>query len=131
MKKINSIDYGAKVIGIGLLLMLILPGLLLGINIFLESTYVLFGALFLFLAGAAILIGFAVLLLIELRQDKKIDTYYSKHKNIRIRLANGKFECGACGSRNVSEDTAICNMCGCKFENWADRTPQEIINKNL
>lgn len=131
MKKINSIDYGGKVIGIGLLIMLILPGMLLGINAFLNYQYVFMIAGFLFLTGAAILICFAVLLLIELRQDKKIDTYYSKHKNIKIRLADGKFECGACGSRTVSEDTAICNMCGCKFESWADRTPQEIINKNV
>lgn len=128
MKKINSIDYGAKVIGIGLLLMLILPGLLLGINIFLESTYVLFGALFLFMAGAAILIGFSVVLLIEFGQDKKIDTYYSKHKNIKIPLGGGKFECGACGSRTISEETTICNMCGCRFENCEDKTPEEILN---
>lgn len=49
MKKINSIDYGAKVIGIGLIFL------------------------------AVIEIGFGCHLAIELRQDKLIDRYYSEH----------------------------------------------------
>ena len=75
MKKINSINYGGKVIGVGLMSMLIVPGILQGLNTFFECCYISVIANFLFMAGTGILICFAGLLLIEFRQDKSVSYY--------------------------------------------------------
>lgn len=127
MKKINSINYGGKVIGIGLMSMLIIPGTLLWLNTLFECRYISIIVNLLFMIGAGILICFVGLLLIEFHQDKRIDKYYSEHKNVKIKLANGKCECSMCGSRTICVDSTFCNMCGCKYEDREDRTPQEIL----
>ena len=127
MKKINSINYGGKVIGVGLVSMLIVPGILQGLNTFFGCCYISVIANLLFMAGTGILICFVGLLLIEFWQDKRIDKYYSEHKNVKIELTNGKWECSACGSRTICSDSTFCNMCGCKYEDRKDRTPQEIL----
>lgn len=127
MKKINSINYGGKVIGTGLMSMLIVPAILQWLNTLFECYYISIIANLLFMVGAGILISFVGLLLIEFQQDKRIDKYYSRHKNIKIELANGKWECGVCGSRTICEGSTFCNMCGCKYEDRKDRTPQEIL----
>lgn len=116
MKKINSINYGGKVIGIGLLIMLIIPGILHVLNTFFECYFVSVIVKLLFMTGAGILICLAGLLMIEFWQDKRIDKYYSRYKNVKIELPNGKWECGACGSRTISTDGTFCNVCGCKYE---------------
>ena len=131
MKKINSINYGGKMIGTGLLCMFIVPGVLIGLNSFFESDYISVIANIFFVIGVAILICFVAILIIELRQDKKIDKYYSEHKNVKIKLANGKWECGACGNRTICEESTFCNMCGCKYEGRKDRTPQEILKISI
>ena len=127
MKKINSINYGGKVIGVGLVSMLIVPGILQGLNTFLGCPYISVIANLLFMIGTGILICFVGLLLIEFWQDKRIDKYYSKHKNVKIELANGKWECSACGCRTICADSTFCNICGCKYEDRKDRTPLEIL----
>lgn len=116
MKKINSINYGGKIISIGLIIMLVIPGLLMLINIILNDDTILLISKMLFWVGAFILICFTVHLFIELYQDKKIDKYYSKHKNVKIKLNDGRYECGACGSRNIGLNDKFCNTCGCKYE---------------
>lgn len=127
MKKINSINYGGKVIGVGLMSMLIVPSILQWLNTFFECYYISVIANFLFMVGAGILIFFAGLLLIEFQQDKRIDKYYSEHKNIKIELANGKWECGVCGSRAICAESTSCNVCGSKYEDREDKTPQDIL----
>ena len=116
MKKINSINYGGKIISIGLIIMLVIPGLLMLINIILHDDTISLISKMLFWVGAFILICFTVHLFIELYQDKKIDKYYSKHKNVKIKLNDGRYECGACGSRNIGLNDKFCNTCGCKYE---------------
>lgn len=116
MKKINSINYGGKIISIGLIIMLVIPGLLMLINIILNDDTISLISKMLFWVGAFILICFTVHLFIELYQDKKIDKYYSKHKNVKIKLNDGRYECGACGSRNIGLNDKFCNTCGCKYE---------------
>lgn len=129
MKKINSIDYGGKVLGIGLISMLLIPGILRWLNTLFESRYISIMGNVLFVIGAGMLICFVWLLLIEFWQDKRIDKYYSKHKNVKIKLANGKCECGVCGSRTISLESTFCNLCGSKYEDREDRTPQEILKR--
>lgn len=128
MKKINSINYGGKIIGVGFMIMFVIPGMLMLINTILNSDVILVLSRLSFLIGAVILICFTVHLLIELRQDKKIDKYYSKHRNVKIKINDGKYECGACGSRNIGLSDAFCNTCGCKYEQAEDKNPQEILN---
>lgn len=116
IKKINSINYGGKVIGIGLFFMLFIPGVLLFFYRILvyEVLEILVKASF--GIGLLILISFACLLMVELRQDKKLDQYYCKHRNIKIPIKAGKYECGACGNREVAKNSTCCGICGCRFE---------------
>lgn len=120
MKKINSIDYGGKVIAVGIIIMLIIPGILAMLNTFIESDYIPIISWILFVLGAGILFCFGVVLCIELKQDKILDKYYSSHKYIKLKLNDNKYECGACGNRNVYAGSTICDVCGCKFENVKD-----------
>ena len=69
-----------------------------------------------FVIGGLILAVFACLLLIELRQDKKLNQFYREHRNMKIPLKDGKYECGACGNRNVGVNRTYCDVCGCWFE---------------
>lgn len=79
IKKINSINYGGKVIGIGLIFMLLISGLLLLFYKILVYEFLNIIAKVSFVIGLLILISFACLLMVELRQDKKLDQYYCKH----------------------------------------------------
>ena len=130
MKKINSINYGGKIIGVGLMIMFVIPGMLMLINTILNYDVILMLSRLLFLIGAVILICFTVHLLIEFHQDKKVDKYYSKHRNVKIKINDGKYECGACGSRNIGPNDDFCNTCGCKYEQAEDKKPQEILDGN-
>ena len=129
MKKINSIDYGGKVIGIGLVTGLLGPGILLLVNRYLQNRSIPVLAIALAAVGALIIIGFLIHLCVELKQDRKINRYYSEHMNIKIKLVDGAYECGACGSRIIREESSFCNACGCKFDNIENKSPQEILNE--
>ena len=103
-------------IGAVLISMLIVPRILQWLNTFFECYYISLISKILFVLGAATLICFVGILLIEFWQDKRIDKYYSRYKNVKIELPNGKWECGACGSRTISTDSTFCNVCGCKYD---------------
>ncbi len=127
MKKINSINYGGKVIGIGCIFAIGIPAVLLIINQIVQLRLILMLAIGSAVIGGSILVGFFIHLAIELRQDKKIDAYYSRHKNVKIQINSNAYECGACGNRKVKSNSIDCDVCGCRFEDIKDRTPQEII----
>lgn len=129
MKKINSIDYGGKIIGIGLIIGFLLPGILVLVNRYLENRVFTMLAIILAAVGALIILLFFIHLCVELKQDKKINQYYSEHKNVKILLADGSCECGACGSRGIRADSVSCNACGCRFEDIRNKTPQDIQNE--
>ena len=127
--KINSIDYGGKVIGIGLIFMLLIPGLLLLFYKILVYEFLNIIAKVSFVIGLLVLLSFSCLLMIELRQDKKIDQYYSKHRNVKVPIVDGNYECGACGNRRIKINSSSCDVCGVSFENVEVKTPQEIIER--
>lgn len=129
MKKINSIDYGGKIIGTGLLIGLLIPGILLLFNRHADSMGITVLAIILAAVGVLIILFFTIHLCVELKQDKKINQYYREHKNVKIRLSDGTCECGACGSRAIRIESVSCNACGCKFENSGNKTPQDILDK--
>lgn len=76
MKKINSIDYGGKVIGIGLVFLALIPALLYVLNRLFASPVVQTLLYISLVIGAMIEAGFGFVLLIELRQDRIIGKYY-------------------------------------------------------
>lgn len=79
MKKINSIDYGGKVIGIGLVFLIVIPVLLYILNLYLNS-YVIQVVLFVSMGiGFIMEVGYSCLLTIELRQDRLINEYYKEN----------------------------------------------------
>ena len=129
MKKINSVNYGGKIIGVGVVLLL-LGGILLGLNKRWSNGAIAVIAVVLLTIGGFILVGFAWLLHVELKQDKKINSYYNVHKNRKVEIGNGKYECGACGNRGLRKESSHCTTCGCKFEGIEYRTPQEIIDSD-
>ena len=81
MKKINSNSYGGKIIGIGLIPLLFIPGILWIVNCFLKLNilrtimYISAGI------GALIELSFSILLIIEFAQDRKIQSYYDANPN--------------------------------------------------
>lgn len=128
MKKINSINYGGKVLGIGLIFMVPIPSLLLCINHIVEGLDIAIFAYISLGIGILICLLFMCFLVIELKQDKRIEQYYCKHRNVKIEIGTGKYECSACGNRLITFESTYCNMCGGKFEAIADITPQEILD---
>ncbi len=127
--KINSIDYGGKVIGIGLFFMFFIPGVLLLFYRILVYKVLEILAKVSFGIGLLILASFACLLVIEFRQDKKIDQYYSNHKNVKVPIVDGNYECGACGNRKIKVNSSSCDVCGVSFENVEVKKPKEIIER--
>lgn len=79
MKKIDSIDYGGKVIGIGLIFLVGIPGILFFINRVCNNGIIHFLIWTSLVIGVIIEIGFGCFLGIELRQDRIIGRYYEKH----------------------------------------------------
>lgn len=130
VKKINSIDYGGKVIGIGCVFALGIPTILLIINQVVTLKLISILAIGSAVIGGIILVGFFIHLAIELRQDKKIDAYYSRHKNIKLKISDTYYECSTCGNRKLKVNSKNCDICGCRFEDIKDKTPQEIVNEN-
>lgn len=129
IKKINSINYGGKVIGIGLIFMLLIPSVLLLSHKILEYEFLNIIAKISVVVGLLILLFFSYLLMVELRQDKMIDQYYSNHKKVKVPIVDGNYECGACGNRKIKINSSSCDICGVRFENVEVKTPQEIIER--
>lgn len=127
MKKVNSIFYGSRIIGLGLLFLIPIPVLLYFTKRYFFSTFLSYAI------GASIVIGiivecaFGILLIIELHQDEKIQKYCQNHRNIKIKLEEGKYECQNCGNRMVKEQDEECSICGIKYVENEIKTIQEIL----
>ena len=115
VKKINSIGYAHKIIGLALLFLAAVPAicyllsLIFPASLFIRLIYV---SLWI---GVFISLFFAGLLAIELRQDKKVNLEYANVKKQKLTLGNGKFECQSCGNRQVSDEDKRCCICGTTF----------------
>ena len=79
MKKINTIDYGGKVILIGLVFFAVLPVALYILNRFLNSCAVTIVMYVSIGIGVAIEIYFGCALYLELRQDRDINKFYENN----------------------------------------------------
>lgn len=109
MKKINSNSYAGRVLlaGFGALATGFLLRLIPRIPVFVTVACAII--------GAAILVSFSLLLLIEFRQDRRINREYAYLRTTKIRLSNGLYECQTCGNINVKEDDDTCRTCGNRF----------------
>ncbi len=113
MKKINSIWYGGKVILLGIVLAIVLP---IGIMIIPFDFSMLHIISYIsFTIGVIILVGFSVLLIIELHQDKKLNAYYHSQRIKKLVISEHKYECQVCGNREIKKDDTRCNICGAHF----------------
>ena len=77
--------------------------------------------------GVLIIVCFFIYLKIELHQDRKIDKYYSSHRNIKRPLDNGYYECSSCGNMKVREKDNRCDVCGVIFSDDKDKNVDEIV----
>jgi hypothetical protein len=117
IKKINSIGYGHKIIGLALLFLALIPiCCFIGELIFQETIFFMLRNISL---GVGLLISlfFIGLLSIEFYKDKKIERQYSNIRKYKLKLDNGKFECQSCGNRQITEMDKFCVICGMKFSN--------------
>lgn len=110
MKKINSIWYGGKVILLGSILVVmplgIIPFDFKILNIISQISLTI---------GCIILIGFGILLTIELHQDKKMNLYHTSRLMNKLVISENKYECQVCGNRNIKKSDSHCIICGTHF----------------
>ena len=115
--KLNSIRYGARALGAIVVLTIGAPVVLYLAYLGLGRLGYVVGAL-LTLMKAAFALGlialalFIILLLIELGQDRFLDRWYRRHKNEKLALPNGAYECQHCGSQVVRASDRHCPVCG-------------------
>lgn len=116
MKKINSIDYGHKIVCSAAIFLLILPAICCILRTITKlSTFLLLAKVSLVL-GLLILLFLFILLKLELYQDKKIAAYFKANSKRRLPLNNGLFECQNCGYNQVTPLQKSCMICGITFE---------------
>lgn len=68
------------------------------------------------LIGTIILLFLFVLLTVEIKQDKRINAFYERNRNTKIRISNNFYECQNCGFHKVRKQEQNCPMCGIKFD---------------
>jgi len=116
MKKINSIDYGHKIAFAIILFLMILPALLYLLSMLIRAEWLSLLIKTTMAIGSTILLFFILLLTIELHQDKKINHYFEKHRNRKLKITNTAYECQACGNRKLRAGDTSCPVCGSRFE---------------
>lgn len=67
--------------------------------------------------GLTFLALFIVFLMIELHQDKRLDRYDQQHRDRKVPLGNGRYECQTCGNKNFSKRDEYCSLCSTRFQN--------------
>lgn len=116
IKKINSIDYGWKLLAASTLLTLVIPIIIKSAMFVCKS--LLLAACFKvsIAAGGFLSLVFAIMLAIEFHQDNRMNAYYETQKNQKLDLRNGLFECQSCGNRTVKSGEKSCHICGMMFK---------------
>jgi hypothetical protein len=115
MKKINSIGYGHKIIGLIVLFLIGIPLCLYMLNLLFHTK--LFSILIYVSLAIGILISlFCVgLLSIEFHQDRSINRKYTDIRKKKLSLGNKLYECQSCGNRKITAMDKSCDICGMKF----------------
>lgn len=84
MKKINSINYGGKIIAIGLIFLLLIPIVLYFLNVLLHTHVIQVIQMISIGIGIIIEAAFVIHLAVELRQDCIINKYYSRNPSSEV-----------------------------------------------
>lgn len=119
-KKINSIGYGGKILSFALAFILVIPGIIKLLMFNYKSVILVICAKVSLGIGAIIILIFMVLLAIEFYQDKKLNLYYKAHKNIKLTLGKGRYECQSCGNRIIKAEDKNCCICGIWFNDMGE-----------
>ncbi|RCX21341.1 hypothetical protein DFP94_10287 [Fontibacillus phaseoli] len=120
MKKINSINYGHKILRSAIICLIIVPSISHFLWKMTNQIQFQLTTKISLIMGVIILLFLFVLLKIELYQDKKMDEYYRANSHSRLSLKNGLFECQTCGNNQVKPGQKNCIVCGTNFKNWSE-----------
>lgn len=121
MKKINSIRYGGKILGIAMIFALVIPGAIRLVMLAYETALLAICAKISLGSGIVITLSFFALLAIEFQQDKEQNLYYEAQKKVKLSLGNGKYECQSCGNKTVKANDKNCSICGILFEDKGEQ----------
>lgn len=115
MKKINSINYGHKVMGTALVFLIAFPVcFILSFTLF-QAAILKIMAYVSLCIGILISVCFAGLLAVEWHQDRSVERQYNVLRKTRIELGSGRYECQSCGNRQVGAADRECKICGMFF----------------
>ncbi|HEX2946672.1 MAG TPA: hypothetical protein VHT96_12030 [Clostridia bacterium] len=116
MKKINTIWYGTRILGVcGLFLIVIPMAAYLIFATFLKTEIMIAIIKISAIIGGAILLIFGVILALEFRQDRRINLQYNKIKYQKIQITDETYECQNCGSKKVKKEDTYCRECSTRF----------------
>lgn len=66
--------------------------------------------------GVVIILILFLLVFIELKQDKVVDSFFEKNINVKISMSGIYSECQNCGNKKVLENQTSCPVCGITFK---------------
>lgn len=112
MKKINSIGYGGKILGVSAVFIIVIPSSMEVLMLVWENRFLFICARISAVLGVCILLLLMVLLGIEFHQDKRADFYYESQINRKMYLGEDRYECYSCGNRLVKAEDTSCHLCG-------------------
>lgn len=116
MKKINSIEYGNKILVAVIIPLIIVPMCLLCVHDFIDLSVLILISRVSFIIGSTLAILFFIFLSIEWNQDKKRNKYYANNMKTKLPISNNRYECQFCGNTKLKASDTICNICGTKFK---------------
>lgn len=62
--------------------------------------------------GILVFMALLVMVAIELKQDEKLNNYYTNNKNFKVKISDTFYECQYCGNQKVKKDEIYCMICG-------------------
>jgi O-methyltransferase involved in polyketide biosynthesis len=115
MKKINSIEYGHRILGGTAIFLIVIPAALYAIEHIVQDKILFLCGKVSVTIGLGITVFLFILLSIEFHQDRKMYKKDKSNKNERHLLKTGFYECQMCGNRQVKSSDSYCRACGIKF----------------
>ncbi len=120
LKKINSINYGDKILASAAICFFVIPAISNSIWLITRQEQFSLITRLSLSAGAMILLFLFFLLKLEFYQDKKLNEYFMANTQTRMPLKNGLFECQNCGNIQVKREHKTCNICGINFKDRSE-----------
>lgn len=115
MRKINSIWFGSKIIGLGLLILLV-SFIFYMIHLIAGEEIIKWLYIASLIVSLIVFSALGTVMLIEFCQDKKAKKHFHEIRATRIMISNYRYECQNCGNQNVKLSDKNCNICGIRFK---------------